>query len=355
MKKGTYKDITGQKFNKLTAVEFVEIKRGIGSIWKFQCDCGKIVELPAGRVKYGTTKSCGCINHSTQPKIDITGMNFGKWTVIEKVGKKWRCRCKCGNESLVSSFDLRNGNSRSCRSCCVPDLTGTRFGRWTVLYRAENRGTEVRYMCKCDCGTKKSVSAHSLLRGESTSCGCKHKRNLIGQRFGRLVVVGIADDHITNSGKHVKRWRCICDCGNETIVRHGELVNGHTTSCGCYHKEIIGNINRTHGLSHKSHLYSVWKGMKDRCYREKCKSYKNYGGRGISVCDEWRNDYKAFHDWAIANGYEEKMTSGGKNILSIDRINNDGNYEPSNCRWTTAKVQANNKRRRPIVHENNTM
>lgn len=84
--------------------------------------------------------------------------------------------------------------------------------------------------------------------------------------------------------------------------------------------------------------------MKDRCYREKCKSYKNYGGRGIKVCDEWKNDYKKFYDWAMANGYEEKQTAGGVNILSIDRINNDGDYEPNNCRWVTSDVQAANKR-----------
>lgn len=168
--------------------------------------------------------------------------------------------------------------------------------------------------------------------------------DLTGQRYGRLVVFERAEDHITESGRKITRWKCICDCGNETIVRHGGLRSGTTTSCGCYHREKVGDINRTHNLSHKSHLYSVWKSIKDRCYREKCKSYKNYGGRGIKVCDEWKNDYKKFYDWAMENGYEEKQTAGGVNILSIDRIDNDGNYEPSNCRWATMKMQAKNKR-----------
>ena len=141
-------------------------------------------------------------------------------------------------------------------------------------------------------------------------------------------------------------WKCKCDCGNEVLVRHGNLQKGFTKSCGCYHKEKFGDINRKHDMAYKTDLYNVWKSMKDRCYREKCKSYKNYGGRGIKICDEWRDDFKAFYDWSIKNGYKSEKTSGGVNILSIDRINNDGDYEPNNCRWTTIDVQAKNKRKR---------
>lgn len=173
----------------------------------------------------------------------------------------------------------------------------------------------------------------------------KEKRiDLTGQRYGRLIVLERAEPHITKSGKKIERWKCKCDCGNETVVRHGNIRNGSTTSCGCYHKEKFGDINRTHNLSNKSHLYGVWKSIKDRCYREKCKSYKNYGGRGIKMCDEWKNDYKSFYVWAIENGYEEKQTTGGMNILSIDRIDVNGDYCPSNCRFVTNIVQARNKR-----------
>lgn len=168
--------------------------------------------------------------------------------------------------------------------------------------------------------------------------------DLRNERYGRLVVIERADDKFTKDGKRIKQWLCKCDCGNRKIARQQDLRCGHTTSCGCYHKEIVGKLNRTHGLAHKSHLYSVWKNIKDRCYREKCKSYHNYGGRGIAMCDEWRNDYKAFYDWSMANGYKEEQTPGGVNILSIDRIDNDGNYEPSNCRWVTSEIQASNKR-----------
>lgn len=345
---GNFKDITGQKFNMLTAVELVRIEKNIGSIWKFKCDCGNIVELPAGRVKYGTTKSCGCIRKNE--KVDLTGERFGKWTVLKRDSSAkrvmWVCRCDCGNYGSVGTSELKSGRSTNCGCGRAEDLTGRRFGKWSVIKRDKDSKKEVRWICKCDCGTVKSVSAASLKKGASTNCGCEKFVDLSGKRFGRLLVIERAEPIISSSGKTVQMWRCKCDCGNETVVRHGCLQGGHTTSCGCYHKEKFGDINRTHNLSNKSHLYSVWKNMKDRCYREKCKSYKNYGGRGISVCDEWRNNYKAFYDWSIENGYKEEQTSGGVNILSIDRIDVNGNYEPSNCRWVTPDVQAKNKRKK---------
>lgn len=169
--------------------------------------------------------------------------------------------------------------------------------------------------------------------------------DLTGQRFGRLVVLERAEDHITKSGKKVKRWNCLCDCGNKTIVRHGNLRNGKTTSCGCLHKEKVGAINRTHGLSAKhGRLYPLWKSIKYRCYNKNSKSYKYYGGRGIKMCDEWLNNPKAFCDWAVANGYKEEKTDKHINILTIDRIDVNGDYCPENCRFVTNEVQARNKR-----------
>lgn len=173
----------------------------------------------------------------------------------------------------------------------------------------------------------------------------KNRVDLKGERFGRLLVIEESDPIIYESGHKERMWRCKCDCGNETVVRHGCLQRGHTTSCGCYHKEKFGDINRTHNLSYKSSLYNVWKNMKDRCYRKKCKSYKNYGARGITVCDEWKNDYKKFYDWAIENGYNEEKTEAGLNVLTIDRIDVNGNYEPRNCRFVTNSEQAKNKRK----------
>ena len=154
--------------------------------------------------------------------------------------------------------------------------------------------------------------------------------DLTGQRFGRLTVVSRAE----NRGNQT-RWLCKCDCGNEKIIAGNALKSGVTLSCGCYHKEVTGKIRRTHGGT-GTRLHSIWQNMKARCYRESAREYENYGGRGITICDEWRNDYKAFHDWAVENGYADNLT--------IDRKNVNGNYEPSNCRWITNEEQQRNKR-----------
>lgn len=155
------------------------------------------------------------------------------------------------------------------------------------------------------------------------------KNDLIGRRFGRLVVINEYD-----RDKYGKmRYMCICDCGNKKIAGRVDLLSGHTKSCGCYWLESIIASNRKYTKEEKI-LYDTWKGMRQRCNNKNHKLYHCYGGRGICICEEW-NDYLAFYHWAIENGYEK-----GK---QIDRIDNDGNYEPSNCRWVTQLENANNK------------
>lgn len=158
--------------------------------------------------------------------------------------------------------------------------------------------------------------------------------DLTGQRFGRLVVLKRSD----NIGKK-PAWVCKCDCGNEKIVTGGNLKSGHVSSCGCLWDDVVPQnnkeINTRHGETNTK-LHKTWVNMRYRCNNPNCKSYKNYGGRGISICDEW-DSYEAFRDWALSNGFDHG--------LSIDRIDVNGNYEPSNCRWVSTKTQNNNTRK----------
>jgi len=161
------------------------------------------------------------------------------------------------------------------------------------------------------------------------------KMEIVGQKFGRLTVLEFWDIRIRTGDKKESRWLCKCECGNEAIVVGSSLRSGGTSSCGCLKKEIIKKTFTTHGMS-ADPLYYVWKNMLERCSNEDLKFFKHYGGRGISVCAEWK-DMNKFIDWANRNGY--------KKGLEIDRIDNDGNYIPNNCRFTTRKEQLLNTRR----------
>lgn len=156
--------------------------------------------------------------------------------------------------------------------------------------------------------------------------------NLIGQRFGRLVVVSRAE----NNKYQKTRWLCKCDCGTEKVVLAHDLRLGTAKSCGCYRKE----RTTTHGLSN-TRLYQIYHGMKRRCYNPKDDHYSDYGGRGITMCQEWEYSFEAFYSWALANGYAEN--------LSIDRIDVNGNYSPDNCRWLDQLGQANNQRKNRML------
>ena len=285
---------------------------------------------------------------------DLTGMKFGKLTVIERKGSirnkaAWLCKCECGNETIVASDKLKSGHTKSC-GCLkkeVPeerllDLTGKKFGRWTVIERngREKRG-DCLWKCRCDCGKIKNVRGGSLTTGNSKSCGCLAKElkiqrikekpiakkiiDLTGKRFGMLTVIRMKE----RKGYEDVEWICKCDCGNIKEVKGQYLRNGKITHCGC-------NKPHSYRLSYPR-LYSIWTDMKQRCLNPNNDRAEDYGKRGITVCEEWKKSFEKFVIWALNNGYEENLT--------LDRKNVDGNYEPSNCRWITSFEQMSNMRK----------
>lgn len=162
--------------------------------------------------------------------------------------------------------------------------------------------------------------------------------DVIGKKFNMLTVV--SQEPTVN---YVKKFKCLCECGNYTVVEKSRLVNGATKSCGCLIKKRSAERFRIHGdntSKGQTRLYRIWHNMKQRCANKKNDSYKRYGGRGITFCDEWK-EYRIFKEWALKSGYEDH--------LFLDRKDNGGPYCPENCRWVTSEIQMNNTRRNVFV------
>ncbi len=161
----------------------------------------------------------------------------------------------------------------------------------------------------------------------------RQMEDLTDLRFGSLIPIRVHAKKMYPCGSSEVMWLCQCDCGNTTIVSRGNLKKGTVKSCGCSRAHAQEKFKKSNTYRR---LKRIWFGIKTRCCNKNHKDYPAYGGRGICVCNEWFFDFDSFYQWSLNNGYKED--------LSIDRICNDGNYEPDNCRWVSPKVQSNNKR-----------
>ncbi len=238
-----FRDLTGQKFGRLTVLSRADNDQNGNTRWLCQCDCGKQKTILGSSLVSGHTKSCGCSQHSRIAQ-DLTGQKFGRLTVLSRADNKqngstrWLCQCECGKQKTILGSSLVSGHTKSCgcsqHSRIAQDLTGQKFGRLTVLSRADNeQNGNTRWLCQCDCGKQKTVLGSMLVSGHTKSCGCnQHSRiaqDLTGQKFGRLTVLSRAD----NDQNGNTRWLCQCDCGKQKTVLGSSLVSGHTKSCGC--------------------------------------------------------------------------------------------------------------------------
>lgn len=229
----------------------------------------------------------------------------------------------------------------------VNDITGVQFEKLTVVGYAGRRGVAHYWWCQCSCGSSLKQFARTAL-GRVKSCGCawvdsglRKRHDMTGKRFGRLTAIS-ADDNCSG----VRRWICLCDCGNQVSVSQGSLASGNSKSCGCLRADTIGSLSRTHGHRtdrKRTPEYTAWQCIKERCYNRHNKRYADYGGRGISVCGRWLNSFENFlSDMGMRPSPEH----------SIERKENSGNYEPDNCVWATRQEQGRNKRNNRLISLN---
>lgn len=299
--------------------------------------------------------------------LNLIGKRYGKLLILKRLENNkrgntiWLCKCDCGKETEVEGYLLTSGHTQSCgclsgynfrgkTSMRFNNLQNNIYDDYKVVSLKEIKNGVSIWMCKCTkCGKEKQIRAGNINSHKGTTCDCTKKemfvKSKIGQRFGRLEIKSFLEER----GKSNYIFKCRCDCGKEVDVPYKYLKDGHKKSCGCLSIEAKKIPKRTtHGDTNKR-IYKEYRSMINRC-SQKYHDSKNYHDRGISICDEWIGDcgYNNFKDWSIKNGYQDD--------LSLDRIDVNGNYSPSNCRWITMKKQQNNRRNNIYIeYENEVM
>lgn len=239
--------------------------------------------------------------------------------------------------------------------------SGEKFNNLTIIKELpseiyKNGQIKRLVLCKCECGNEVIAPLKSVKSGRTKSCGCLMQTYLssphpnrmvkieVGERYGKLTIIKEVEPRIKHNGKIERMFLCRCDCGEEIVAPLTLMRQGRKQSCGCIRFPIKSKSSKpTHRpelRKENPRLYRIWNGMRGRCFNVKNTNYYLYGERGITICDDWLY-FENFYDWAISNGYSDTLT--------IDRINPNENYEPSNCRWVDLITQGNNRRNNTLI------
>jgi hypothetical protein len=304
----------GDIFSDLTVLFKTVNKWNNYDIWECRCICGRITNTSSYHLVKGKYKSCGVIYHT----MSMVGEKFGKLTVIKKANKinkqtAWECKCDCGNFFIAETIGLINNRTKSCGCDSRPHLEGKRFGKLLVIKEVEERvGGSVKWECACDCGKKVFPNTSRLLKSGVISCGQCTKNDLVNKKFGRLTVI-----KFLNKIKGTdKVWLCKCDCGNDVEVKSSLLKSGGVRSCGCLRIIYTDETDVT-----KKYIFNRYKGSAKRKGRKFELSFENFL---ILISN------KCYYCGAEPNNLSVRGRSSYK-YNGIDRVNNELGYIDSNC------------------------